>query len=986
MRNISFRPFLALLLSWVPSVSIAQTTGELAGRVQDSSGLPIPGALVEVRSPALIRLRQTASDKEGRYRFQLLPPGVYEIMARQTGFNDTVEKDVRIPLGETITVPMTLTVTATASVEVDTTPPLLDVEHAKAGITVNQKALQNLPLGRNYASAAALVPGTGRDVLGPTFYGASSLENSYQIDGVNTTAIQRGGQGKTIPLDFIQDLEIRSGGYEAEYGKALGGNINVLTKGGATAFYGNVFGYYASDSLGAADKHAADRPAVNAPELEVPIQSDAGFTLGGPILRDHIWFFGAFSRADTVQDYTAVDHVTFSETGEPSKFYEDRTDRTRANLFALNLSWMPSSSQSLSLSVFGDPSSENSRTADNKCCGTGPASATVTEKRTGGTNVSGRLIWFWSSFLAELQYGYHEQAYRESNDASGSPVMVEIRSGVWQALPGSGPLPQSDMPFRLVDATYRRNSVQASGTWSLGAHQLKAAFSYELENPDRTARISGGEAIVNFYLRDGTYDGTEHNYLAALPLNCIKLTGGQRGNFGYVDPDNCLAWQKTESVRSDLRSRSVTAFIQDTWRPVSNLTVNAGLRYEEQRLTQYDGSVALTLKDQWSPRVSVSWSPGSSGRSKVFGSYGRYYQALPEWVQTNFLAGEILAVVVNESLGVDPIGTWGAGLYEPSYVPEQLDGMYQDEFTLGIEIQPRGGWVVGLRGVYRGLGRAIDDRCDGRDSGQGIAGYFPENGTADCTLMNPGYGDMGQLRDPENPNCFEDFPANTKPAPCESVRASRIYRGLELTVRHQPTKDFYLLASYVYSRLSGNYDGLVFHRYVGDQQTDPGTSQAFDYGLMLPRNYGRLPSDRTHQVKMSGYYTFPFGLTAGAVGQFWSGQPLSTYGFAKVPHQPWYGWAFLEPRGSSSEMPSTYNIDLHLHYDWRIGNVTVTPALDVFNLTNVQRALDRYQTYNTPATNSNKEPPFTNPTNARFGKDTTWQTPRLIRLGLKVAF
>lgn len=85
-------------------------------------------------------------------------------------------------------------------------------------------------------------------------------------------------------------------------------------------------------------------------------------------------------------------------------------------------------------------------------------------------------------------------------------------------------------------------------------------------------------------------------------------------------------------------------------------------------------------------------------------------------------------------------------------------------------------------------------------------------------------------------------------------------------------------------------------------------------------------------------------------------------------------------------MPSTYNIDLHLHYDWRIGNVTVTPALDVFNLTNVQRALDRYQTYNTPATNSNKEPPFTNPTNARFGKDTTWQTPRLIRLGLKVAF
>ncbi|MCK6684691.1 MAG: TonB-dependent receptor [Thermoanaerobaculia bacterium] len=989
MTKTTFRPLLALLLSWVPSVAFAQTTGELTGRVMDSTNVPIAGALVEVKSPALIRPRQTGTDKEGRYRFQLLPPGTYEVMARMTGFVDAIRTDIRIPLGETITVPMTLTVTATASVEVDTTPPLLDVENAKAGITVNQKVLQNLPLGRNYASAAALVPGTGTDALGPTFYGASSLENSYQIDGLNTTAVKRGGQGKSVPLEFAQEVEIRSGGYEAEYGKALGGNINLLTKSGGPQFTGNMFGYFTNESMSAADQHEADRLAVRAPAVELPRQYDVGLSLGGPLFRDRIWFFGAYDKARTDQDYRAVDHYTYSSTGVATPTYETRTDSASVNLFALNFSWMPDTAHNVSVSVFGDPSTEQARGWDPAVLPSGragPASATVTEKKTGGTDLSARWMGFLGKSIVEVQYGYHSENNKEWGDYVDRPVVEESRSGLVQFTPNSGPWTRGGYYGELIDETFRRNAWLGTWAFPLAGHDLKLGAAYELENPNRTAGWSGGEWIRNYYRTDGSYDYSRHVYNAKTPLNCTKLTSGETGNFGYIDHLQCMAWEKAEAVRSDVRTKTFSGFIQDSWRPLTNLTVKAGVRYDRQELMATDGAVAARFDDQWSPRLSVAWDPAGNGRTKVAASYGRYYQAFPQFAQISHLSGEFTVTAWNESPGVDPVASFDyAYLLKPIYMADDLKGSFQDEIAVGGELQAGRSLSIGIRGLYRGLGRAWEDRCDLLDPGQGLAGLTPPGYHDNCAMVNPGEGELGQLRDPANPDCFEDFPANTKPKPCESVRARRYYRGVELSVHYRPTKEAWAQASYVYSRLTGNFEGLVVHGASGGQQTDPGNSTTFDLPASLTDNFGRLPNDRTHQVKVSGSYTLPLGLTAGVIAQYWSGVPLSVYG-AKPDFYFLWTAGFLAPRGSQGEMPSTYNIDLHLHYTTTIGNVTVTPALDIFNLTNVQRALTRFQAYNTVATNANNQPPFTNPTHPDFGKDVSWQRPRLIRLGLKAAF
>jgi hypothetical protein len=798
VRSARLRRFLNLhgtsLLAAVllgSSGAYAQTMGELKGTVADTAGVPIPGSLVEATSPALIRPRKTSTDAEGRFRFPYLPPGNYEVLARMTGFRDTVARDVRVSLGESTTLPMTLSVSTEASVEVSAVHGLIDTENARAGISVAEKDLSNLPLGRNYASAAYLVAGVGQDVLGPTFYGASSLENSYVTDGLNTTGIKLGGQGKLLPMEFVKEVEIRSGGYEAEYGKALGGNINVITRKGGNEYHGNVFGYYDSDALGASDRHAAERSAIGLDQLEVPNRYDVGLTLGGPVVRDRLWFFAAYDRARTEQPYQAVDHFVYAPSSVEF-VYDARTETTSTDLFALNLSWAPSPSGSLAISVFGDPASLSGRPCV-ECPGVtspwatsaGPPSATVIERETGGTDVSLRWTGFVGRGVVEALYGYHEERRIESNAYTDRAVASEYRRGYNQLTAGSGPISVLD---GLVDETYRRNVLGLNGSLVVGDHELKAGLEGALENPGRRSFWAGGQYVISYLSADGQFEYALHRFHPKTPLNCTMRIDGTTGDFGYIHRTECLRWEPTAYVRSDFRTRSGSAFVQDSWRPLSNLTVKAGVRYDAQELVDANGVVRLRTRNEWSPRVAAAWDPGANGRSKVFASAGRYYQAIPQDLQAKAMSNEYDAFAYNYSPGSDL--TNDPALYPYSYVyggmyfPEGLGASYQDEVTAGAELQIGGGWSIGARGTYRALGRALEDRCDVFDPRAGIQDLVPEaTSLTTCALVNPGVGAAGQLNDPSNPDCFEDFPANTTPRPCETVHPRRYYRGIETVVQ-----------------------------------------------------------------------------------------------------------------------------------------------------------------------------------------------------------
>ena len=964
-----------LLLSAFGTTASAQTTGDLRGSVTDGAGGALPGVSVEIRSPALQGRRTAVADAAGLFRFPAVPPGTYTLTASLAGFRREEVFPVRVALGETVTVPVPLAPAAEAEVEVSAEVPLVDTASTKIGASVPAAALARLPLGRNFASVMLTVGGTGTDIAGNTVYGATGLENSYIVDGLNTTGVLQGMQGKQLNLEFVQEVEVRTGGYEAEYGRAMGGSVNVVTKSGGNEFHGDLFGYYDSDSLTASDEHGEERTALALAQPEPSTKLDAGGDLGGYFLKDRLWFFGAYDRVAQDDDYQRGESLTYTPTSVTTN-YVSGTDTTRRDLYSGKLTLRAAVSQTFVLSVFGDPGTLDGRNGTNTV---GPPSAVLRVEENGGTDVAAR--WeglFGTRFLAQAQYGYHEEGMDwTSRHPQGLPF-YDIRRGYGQYAPGSG--------FGMVGpATMRRNSWSATATGFLGGHEVKAGVGYEHLNSSWTDVWLNGGTVTRWYSSGGAFLYAAHRSFAKVPLNCQLRTDGSSGSFGFVDPTTCNAWESTDRAEIDPRTRNLAFFVQDSWKVLPNLTLNAGLRYEDQRIYDAAGEPRIELTNQWSPRVGVVWDPRADGRSKIYASYGRYYQAIPQAIQILALGGEYNIFAYNYTEDrLDLVNDGNLAPFEylagSDYVPDELKGIYQDEVVAGAEVELWRDWSVGLKGIYRSLGRTIEDRCDVFDPRSGLADLVPAEAFTSCVMMNPGEGRYGQLSDLANPDCWEGDPANGTPKPCESVRASRVFRGLELEVRRRFSERFQLQASWLWSKLTGNYDGFVNEQRG---QAVPTLNVDFDIPELLPNSRGALSLDRTHQVRLTGFYSFPFGLQTGVNASFATGAPLSIMGRAS----PYYsGYRnYLEPRGSWDELPSTYNVDLHLEFPLRLGPIRLTPVVDVFNLTNVQTATRRGEVYNTLRT-GNQSPPYTSPTVPSFGKDTAWQKPRVVRLGARVSF
>jgi hypothetical protein len=343
-------------------------------------------------------------------------------------------------------------------------------------------------------------------------------------------------------------------------------------------------------------------------------------------------------------------------------------------------------------------------------------------------------------------------------------------------------------------------------------------------------------------------------------------------------------------------------------------------------------------------------------------------------------------------------------------VQNGLKGMYQDEAILGFEYEIAKNWAIGVKGIYRSLGRVIEDRCD-LAINPDLAPYFNPASPATCALINPGQGDsLGTIKDPSDTTCYPNGSTDANgnlvaSSPCDSTQPRRYFRGLEVTASHRFSDNFYVLASYLYSKLEGNYSGNLSQTREGGQQ-DPNINADFDYPGLVVNATGRLRNDRTHQVKMSGYYAFGFGLTVGANANFATGRPYSIRGCAADVTACGAGYnqeGYLVPRGSAGDLPSTFEADLHLEYGMRFGGITVTPVVDVFNLINRQGVVSRDELFNNTSGLAGNDPrsgigqpgctaqnaSLTNAacaSNPTYAKDINWQTPRVVRVGARVSF
>jgi hypothetical protein len=451
MRRLSsYLPCLLLAIS--ASFSLAQTTGDILGRVTDEQGGALPGVTVEAQGSALQGTRTAVTDSSGGYRLVLLPPGSYKVTATLQGFA-RAEETVVVSLARTSTSQIRLRPTAQAEVTVVGEAPVVDTTSTEFGKNFDQRQIRSLPTGRNYSSVVLVSPGvTDQSSNSNTFagtiaiYGSTGLENSFILDGSDTTGVEYGSQGTNLNFEFIQEVEVKAGGYEAEFGRSTGGIINVITKSGGNDFHGDVFGYYNADSLQADNKYPNENLYGTSQGFS---RYDWGADLGGYFWKDRIWFFGAYDR---------VQGKVFNELSSGPNEGDLVESPSLQNLMSVKLTLMLNASNSLMGSFFQDPTTNTGAINDGAHTLNGPPSTFLGRQDFGGQNWVARYNGlFGSSWVVTAQYAFHS----ESNSV--------------------GPATAEGTQIQYIDSRPGANNVQSGGFGLVQKKDFQRDFFWRID-------------------------------------------------------------------------------------------------------------------------------------------------------------------------------------------------------------------------------------------------------------------------------------------------------------------------------------------------------------------------------------------------------------------------------------------------------------------------------------------------------------------------
>jgi len=663
------RPILFTLLFlflFVHSLLSQETTGKLEGRILDSGGIPIVLTNILINSESMQGERGTTTNVKGYFYALNLPVGNYTVKISYVGKQTLVFENIIIQLGKTSTLgEITLKDEAEqiSEVIVSSEKPVIDPSSTTIGLNLEKKNYENLPIQRDYKSVLSLSPLATESYYGDgvNLSGSTGWENAYFIDGTNVTDPMRGGSGTNLPYNFIKEVEVKNGGYQAEFGKALGAIANVITYQGGNKFQGQVFGFFTDQSftgeyrLGTVKKRIKDFAAY-----------DFGISLGGPIVYDKLWYFVAYNPTFEDLDVEIPDVGVYK-------------DRTRSHLFASKLTWQPSSKTNIVLTLLGDPTSRES--VENQLGGAIPpiksaenADPFLGKIETGGYNLSLKANHIFSNeffidvIISGLTTNFNDAALTETGRVE--PFYMDFVNGNNAVSGGYG---------RSRENHSRRIMAAVSGTYFLNSHILKTGIAYE-DNfvDDRTINKAG----IN----------GEH------PTPIMR----------FGDP-YYRAWWAEKNVR--VHNRVPSIFIQDSWLATNRLRINAGIRWDGQFLVGSDGKVAQRILDQWQPRIGLIYQLGELGSQKIYGSFGRFYEQLPLILTSSYFANDISKRITYFH---DPRENPEGGDVKITSASIQaevqgLNGQYYDEVILGYEKRVGNEFKLGIQGIYRNLGEVVED-------------------------------------------------------------------------------------------------------------------------------------------------------------------------------------------------------------------------------------------------------------------------------------
>ena len=464
---------------------LAQTTrGDIQGRVGDEAGTALPGVTVSIASDALIGKQATVTDAQGTYKFLVLPPGAYTVTFSLSGYQTRSQENIAVNIGSTTRVDSVMTSAFTDEVVVTSESPLVDTSNTTIGVDLSSDFYNDLPTGRNYTSVASVTPGAQSDGAGQTFYGSTGAENAYYIDGANTTGIELGQQGTNLNFEFIDEVQVKTGSYNAEYGRATGSVISVITKSGGNEFHGDVFGYYDAASLQASLKSAPADGAVSGSKTTVDYtRADYGVDLGGYIVKDKLWFFAAYDYVSNENNDEVLD--SFPVAGAPA-VGSILPDKTTRDLWAAKLTWRIAANHSLSGSGFGDPSTQEG--ALGSFAGTPLNYEYAIE--TGGTNYSFNYDGiFGQNVVISARVAQANQKSNQTGPGATVTGFLDLTDPLGDGTTVYGWGADSNANDRVSgfgffqDQEFSRDQYNADLSWFVGnfggSHEFKVGYEYE---------------------------------------------------------------------------------------------------------------------------------------------------------------------------------------------------------------------------------------------------------------------------------------------------------------------------------------------------------------------------------------------------------------------------------------------------------------------------------------------------------------------------
>lgn len=807
----------AVLMAAVPL--LAQGAGAaIEGTVTDAQGGVLPGVAVTLRNMDTGFTRPAVTQGDGRYRFADLPPGRYEVTAQLQGFAPIDVKDVTLTIGLALRRDFTMRLQSLQeSVTVTAAAPVIDTTKSEVAGVVTQQQIQSLPINsRQFLNLALLMPGTSQDAARPYYNnvnigaGGSFYSNDFVVDGVRNTWAEQGEPRQDFPQGAVAEFKVNTTQYAAQHGLATGGLVDVVTKSGTNTIHGDAFEYWRNRRLNAKNVFEKTKPDFN--------RNQFGASVGGPIMLDRWHYFGAVERTQT-------DEFVTVNTGKP-QFYSAVEGTfpkpTHRNLYDLRVDGQLTPSQTL----FVRYAQEDEKQTCFNCGGTRASNSGFDQ------TIPRRAVVFGHTWV---------QSSRRLNDFRFQFAfsMYQIGPAGTKIFTSPGDYPQVRVgPQRIQrvlafpSLTYggnfdelgpeKRWEVNDNYTINVGAHDIKfgGEFHYIPFKDDSPGNLNG----VYTFGSDQFFDPNDPASIAALHDPIL-----------YTQQD-------VPSVVSQ-PTKYIASYVQDDWKPLGNLTISAGLRYDVQRCSFsncLDSLPPLPFVNQkvrgdnnnFGPRVGIVYDVADNGRTVVRAGYGRYYDNIRTLINMFREERDLTTRTIiirnppypDPFLGQDPLKFISKAPPNISILANNFRNPSSNSFNAGVTQQLGADYALSVDGVYT---RVTGDRK-----------LFDLNLTDPATGLRP---------DPAFGRIDQD----------QSTSRSR-YRALYVRLDKRFSHRTQFLLSYTLQKAEDNDPG---NRWVNQFR------QGDDFG---PAN-----ADRRHMFVASGAVLLPYDVQLGAVWTLRSSLPFT---------------------------------------------------------------------------------------------------------------